>query len=51
MHRSSVWPTKETWSADVLDLLTFKDGKIIELVEFADTAQIRDMISKGRSPA
>jgi ketosteroid isomerase-like protein len=44
-------PTKETWTADVLDLLTFKDGKIIELIEFADTAQIRDMISKGRSPA
>jgi ketosteroid isomerase-like protein len=42
-------PTKETWSADVLDLFTFKDGKILELVEFADTAQIRDMISKGRS--
>jgi ketosteroid isomerase-like protein len=41
-------PTKDTWSADVLDLFTFKDGKIIELTEFADTAQIRDMISKGR---
>jgi ketosteroid isomerase-like protein len=38
-------PTKETRTADVLDLLTFKDGKIIELTEFADTAQIRDMIS------
>ena len=43
--------TKETWTADVLDLLTFKDGKIVELIEFADTAQIRDMISKGQSPA
>ena len=38
-------PTKETWTADVLDLLTFKDGKIIELVEFTDTAQIRDVMS------
>jgi ketosteroid isomerase-like protein len=47
-------PTKETWAADVLDLLTFKDGKIIELIEFADTAQIRDKMSgasKSRSPA
>ena len=42
-------PTRETWTADVLDLLTFKDGKIIELIEFADTAQIRDMISRGRT--
>ena len=38
-------PTRETWTADCLDLLTFKDGKIIELTEFADTAQIRDKIS------
>jgi ketosteroid isomerase-like protein len=38
-------PTKETRTTDVLDLLTFKDAKIIELIEFADTAQIRDMIS------
>jgi ketosteroid isomerase-like protein len=38
-------PTKETLTTDVLDLLTFKDAKIIELIEFADTAQIRDMIS------
>jgi ketosteroid isomerase-like protein len=40
-------PTKETWTADCLDLFTFKDGKVIELVEFADTAQIRDVISSG----
>jgi ketosteroid isomerase-like protein len=40
-------PTRQTWSADVLDLLTFKDGKIIELIEFADTAQIRDMMSRA----
>ena len=38
-------PTKETWTADCLDLLTIKDGKIMELIEFADTAQIRDVIS------
>ncbi len=38
-------PTKETRTTDVLDLMTFKDEKIIELIEFADTAQIRDMIS------
>ena len=46
-------PTKETWTADCLDLLTIRDGKIIELIEFADTAQIRDMISgipQNRSP-
>jgi ketosteroid isomerase-like protein len=40
-------PTKETWTADCLDLLTFKDGKIIEMIEFADTAQIRDKMSGG----
>src|ERR1700739_74198 len=28
-------PTKETRTTDVLDLLTFKDAKIIELIEFA----------------
>ena len=38
-------PTKETLTTDVLDLLTIKEAKIIELIEFADTAQIRDMIS------
>jgi ketosteroid isomerase-like protein len=38
-------PTEETRTTDVLDVLTFKDAKIIELIEFADTAQIRDMIS------
>ena len=38
-------PTGETRQTDVLDLLKFQDGKIIELIEFADTALIRDMIS------
>jgi ketosteroid isomerase-like protein len=38
-------PTKKTLTTDVLDLFTFRDGKIIELIEFADTAQIKDMIS------
>jgi hypothetical protein len=40
-------PTKGTWTADVLDLLVFKDGKIIELIEFADTGQIRDTMSRA----
>jgi ketosteroid isomerase-like protein len=39
-------PTRETWTADCLDLFTFKAGKIIELVEFADTAHIRDVMSR-----
>jgi ketosteroid isomerase-like protein len=38
--------TGQTWTADILVLFTFKDGKIIELIEFADTAQIRDMMSR-----
>jgi ketosteroid isomerase-like protein len=38
-------PTGDTRNVDVLDLFTFEAGKIVELVEFADTAQIRDMMS------
>ena len=38
-------PTGETRTTEVLDLLKFQDGKIIELIEFADTALIRDMMS------
>jgi ketosteroid isomerase-like protein len=38
-------PTGEIRATDVVDLLKFQDGKIIELIEFADTALIRDMIS------
>ena len=38
-------PTNTTRTTECLDLLKFQDGKIIELTEFADTAQIRDMMS------
>jgi ketosteroid isomerase-like protein len=38
-------PTGATRTTGVLDLLKFQDGKIIELLEFADTALIRDMMS------
>jgi ketosteroid isomerase-like protein len=38
-------PTNTTRTTEVLDLLKFRDGKIIELIEFADTALIRDMMS------
>jgi ketosteroid isomerase-like protein len=34
-------PTETTFSTDALDLFTFEDGKIVELVEFADTAKIK----------
>jgi ketosteroid isomerase-like protein len=40
-------PTGETRTADVLDVLRFQDGKIVELIEFADTALIRDMMSRA----
>jgi len=38
-------PTDATLTTDCLDLLKFRDGKIIELFEFADTALIKDMMS------
>ncbi|MCP3473408.1 nuclear transport factor 2 family protein [Bradyrhizobium sp. CCGUVB1N3] len=38
-------PTGKTFSTEVLDLFRFQDGKIIELIEFADTAQIKAVIS------
>lgn len=38
-------PTNTIRTTECLDLLKFQDGKIIELVEFADTALIRDMMS------
>ena len=38
-------PTNETRTTECLDLLKFQDGKIIELIEFADTALVRDMMS------
>jgi ketosteroid isomerase-like protein len=42
-------PTKQTWTSDVLDLFTFRDAKILELIEFVDTAHLRDMISGATS--
>jgi ketosteroid isomerase-like protein len=38
-------PTNATRTTECLDLLRFQDGKIIELIEFADTALIKDMMS------
>jgi ketosteroid isomerase-like protein len=37
-------PTGKTVSTEILDLFKFQDGKIVELIEFADTAQIKAMI-------
>ena len=34
-------PTGATHTTDVIDLFTFQDGKIIELVEAADNALIK----------
>jgi ketosteroid isomerase-like protein len=38
-------PKNKVWTADVLDLFEFEDGKIKELTEFTDTAMIKQMIS------
>lgn len=38
-------PTGKTFSTEILDLFRFQDGKIAELIEFADTAQIKAMIA------
>ncbi|MET4803462.1 nuclear transport factor 2 family protein [Bradyrhizobium sp. LB11.1] len=38
-------PSGKVFSTEVLDLFKFQDGKIIELIEFADTAQIKAIIS------
>src|ERR1700757_466045 len=38
-------PKNRVWTTEVLDLFTFQDGKIMELIEFADTAQIKDMMA------
>ncbi|GLR87338.1 nuclear transport factor 2 family protein [Bradyrhizobium iriomotense] len=38
-------PTGNNWETDILDLFRFQDGKIVELTEFADTAQVKAMIS------
>jgi ketosteroid isomerase-like protein len=37
-------PKDRVWTTDVLDLFEFEDGKIKELIEFTDTAQIKEMI-------
>ncbi|AJA60600.1 nuclear transport factor 2 family protein [Bradyrhizobium japonicum] len=38
-------PSGKVFSTEVLDLFKFQDGKIIELIEFADTAQIKAIVS------
>jgi ketosteroid isomerase-like protein len=38
-------PTNTIRTTECLDLLKFQDGKIVELIEFADTAMIRDIMS------
>ena len=38
-------PTAKVFSTEVLDLFTFRDGKIIELIEYADTALVKAIIS------
>jgi ketosteroid isomerase-like protein len=38
-------PSGHTINTEILDLFRFEDGKIVELIEFADTAQIKVMIS------
>ena len=38
-------PKDKIWTSDVLDLFKFQSGKFVELIEFTDTAQIKDMMS------
>jgi ketosteroid isomerase-like protein len=38
-------PGNTVFTSDVLDKFRFQDGKIIELVEFADTALIKSLLS------
>jgi ketosteroid isomerase-like protein len=38
-------PKNIDFTSDVLDVFKFEDGKIIELVEFADTALIKSVVS------
>jgi ketosteroid isomerase-like protein len=38
-------PTGKPYTTEVLDLFRFQDGKIIELIEFADTALIGTMMA------
>jgi ketosteroid isomerase-like protein len=39
-------PSGQIFDTDVLDSIKFEDGKIVELVEFADTALIKDLVGK-----
>ena len=38
-------PKDIIFTSDVLDTFRFEDGKIIELVEFTDTALIKSVVS------
>jgi ketosteroid isomerase-like protein len=38
-------PKDRTVTTDLIDLWKFRDGKVVELVEFADTALINDLMS------
>jgi ketosteroid isomerase-like protein len=38
-------PGDRTFTTDLLDTFHFKDGKIVEFVEFADTALVKDLMS------
>jgi ketosteroid isomerase-like protein len=38
-------PSGKVFSTEVLDLFRFKDGKIIELIEYADTALVKAVIA------
>lgn len=38
-------PTGQVSSTEIVDLFRLQDGKIVELIEFADTAQVKAMIS------
>ena len=38
-------PKDAVFTSDVLDTFKFEDGKIIELMEFADTALIKNLVS------
>jgi ketosteroid isomerase-like protein len=38
-------PQNKSFTSDVLDTFRFEDGKIIKLVEFADTALIKNVVS------
>jgi ketosteroid isomerase-like protein len=38
-------PKDKTFTTELVDLFKFKDGKIVELVEFADTALVKEIMS------